>query len=310
MENIGNIIEKFRSMKGQCRKDLSKDICTEKYLYMIEKGKRTPSAQIIRSLGDKLGVDLFEYYEYLDCEEPIEAKSAVDGFNKLRRESDWDSLEIINKEAALLDDFKKVPWSYEIELNRLTISVLKNGECSESIVQIHKCIEQIKKNSFKNVCVVNFYVLLSICYQMRMEIGKAKEIIVLAITAFEGKETIEKYSQIRMTLSLNKIALHYSAGEFEKVVCEGLKLCDYEEKKCCNTRSHHTFFYLAFAYYRLGKEDEGIMWYVKALYSILIKEKNADMNYISNYEMFDLMLHDKRISRDLVAEVKKKYKFN
>ncbi len=48
------------------RKELAENICSEKYLYLIEKGDRTPSSEITRLLGDKVGVDIFKYYAVYD----------------------------------------------------------------------------------------------------------------------------------------------------------------------------------------------------------------------------------------------------
>lgn len=49
---IGKVIKEHRDIVGMSRKTLSEDICTEKYIYLIEKGKRTPSANVIKLLGD------------------------------------------------------------------------------------------------------------------------------------------------------------------------------------------------------------------------------------------------------------------
>lgn len=74
MNHIGNVIKEYRSLIGMSRNDIAKNICTEKYVYLIEKGQRTPSADMTRLLGDNLGIDLFEYYQYLDCINPIEVR--------------------------------------------------------------------------------------------------------------------------------------------------------------------------------------------------------------------------------------------
>lgn len=41
MNYIGNVIKEFRDRKQISRKMLSENVCTEKYVYLIEKGERT-----------------------------------------------------------------------------------------------------------------------------------------------------------------------------------------------------------------------------------------------------------------------------
>lgn len=64
MNHIGNIIHEFRNSLHLTRQELSAEICSEKYLYMIEKGDRTPSTEVMRRLEDRMGVAILKYYEY------------------------------------------------------------------------------------------------------------------------------------------------------------------------------------------------------------------------------------------------------
>ncbi len=307
MKQIGNVVEKCRNAAGLSRKELSENICCEKYLYMIEKDQRTPSATVVSLLGDKMGVDLFEYYEYLECERPIEVKGIMDRFEKYRRETELDRLACANEEAVLLDDFKREPWKYECELNRLSIKVLKDLEFTEAVGPIQELIEEMEQNKSNNKCLVNFYILLSTCFQMSREIEKAKEVICLAEKAISGKEKIKKYLHIAITLSINKMTLYYYLGENDKVIEEGMKLHKYEYDTCCQSRSHHTFFYLAFAHYQKGHQEIGLEWFTKALCAMLVRKKAADMYFLSRYEMFGVMLRDRRIPKELVEKIKKTY---
>lgn len=59
MNHIGNVIKTLRCNLGLAAIDTAKDICTEKYLYLIEKGERIPSVEITRFIGTRLGTDLF-----------------------------------------------------------------------------------------------------------------------------------------------------------------------------------------------------------------------------------------------------------
>ena len=82
MNHIGKVIKQFRDLRELSRAELAKGICSEKYVYLIEKGKRTPSTQIMRHFCNKLKTDLFLYYEYLDCKDPINTYFFICEFNK------------------------------------------------------------------------------------------------------------------------------------------------------------------------------------------------------------------------------------
>jgi DNA-binding XRE family transcriptional regulator len=53
MNRIGNVIKEFRCKFDMSRKELSANICSEKYVYLIEKGERSPSTDITVAFSDK-----------------------------------------------------------------------------------------------------------------------------------------------------------------------------------------------------------------------------------------------------------------
>ena len=63
---IGEIIKEQRNLINMSRETLAEGVCTEKYVYLIEKNERNPSAYILDDFSEKLGIDLFEYYQYLN----------------------------------------------------------------------------------------------------------------------------------------------------------------------------------------------------------------------------------------------------
>ena len=307
MNNIGNVIMKFRSITGMSRKELSDGICSEKYIYMIEKGERTPSAGLARRLGDKMGVDLFIYYEYLDCEDPISVHSIIKKFNKYRRENSLKLLDEVTKEAMRLPDFKKKPWLYEIEFNYYMKKVLSDGDFLNSICKIQEIINNLEQDNSNYICIINFYVLLSTCYQMALDLENAKKTIIVANEKISGLENITRYEQVFTSVKISKIIMHYQTGELDCVIEEGLNLNKYEIETCCHERSHYTQFYLAFAFYQSGLEEKGIEYFINALCVLLIRYKPEDMYYITKCEAFRVIINDKRIPKDLTKLIKIKY---
>lgn len=307
MNFIGNVIKEYRSIIGMSRKELSENICSEKYIYLIEKGERTPSAEVTRQFGDVMGVDLFKYYEYLDCINPIEVEAIINRFNKCRMENDPITLNKLTDEAMVLPDFQKIPWVYEIEYNRIFYMILKEHRCHEAIKALQDIIQNSAPNYSKDIYLARFHVLLSTSYQMLMDLDNARNAVLSACEIVANKMHIAQDAQIVVTVKINKITLHYLTGELDEVIEEGIALNQYQIDMHLYEMGHHGFFYLAYANYQKGLEDEGIKWFLKALYAALIRYKPMDIYYLSRYEMFQVLSSDYRVPVDLIALFKAKY---
>ncbi len=307
MNHIGNVIKEHRNMLHMSRKALSDNICSDKYLYMIEKGERTPSSEITRLLGDKMGVDLFKYHIYLDCKNPVQICYYIEMFYKSRRENDLVSLVEISEEARQIPDFGKEPWIYEIELNYLMVQVLGKEDFVNSIPSIQKIITKMEQKRLYDVCLAFYYVLLSTCYQMARDIKSTRAIVMLANETIKGKEKIAKYVQVIVAVKINIITMHYLAGELDQVIEESLKLVQYQNEMCYHTCLHHTLFYLAYAHYQHGWEEDGIEWFQKALSLMIVHHRDKDMYYLSSYGIFDVIIRDERVPKDLVKKIKSVY---
>lgn len=307
MNYIGNVIKEYRSMIHMSRSALASNICSDKYLYLIEKGERTPSTEVTRLLGDKMGVDLFKYHEYLDCLDPVRVNFYIEKFNRYRRESDFRSLSIQTKEASKMEDYQTAPWKYEIELNVLATQVLGEGDFLHAIPLIEDIIEEMEKKKLENICYVNFLVLLSTCFQMDRDMIKAKKIVMRAYESIKNKQKINKYVQTVVAVKINKITMHYLSGEWDFVIEDALNLNEYQQEMYYKECLHHGFFYLAFSYYQKGAEEEGIKWFEKALSIMLIHHKPIEMFYMRSYEMFGVMVKDRRVSQDLIQKINTEY---
>ncbi|MDD2269305.1 MAG: helix-turn-helix transcriptional regulator [Eubacteriales bacterium] len=307
MKQIGNVILELRKKARMSRKSLCENICSEKYLYLIEKGERTPSIFIARLLSDKLGVDLFKYYEYLDCQNPIEMEAAVYLFNKYRNESNITALKALTDEVMNLPDFQTAPWIYEIEINRIAHLALIEGEHRKAISEIEGILQEMDPRYANSIFMANIYILLSICYQIDKDILRAKDANTAAYDIIYSKWQIKKYIPIMITVVINKITLLYLSEEYDGVIQEGLSLAEYQKQANSFDYLPHTFIYLAFAYYQKGQEDEGISWFNRCLCIMSFSYKPLDMFYFSRYEIFDVLMNDLRVPRETVNEIKKIY---
>lgn len=307
MNNIGVVINELRCNLGMSRKELAKDICTEKYVYLIEKGKRAPSSDMTNAFSARLGENLFEYYQYFGCINPVAVCKMVKRFNLYRRTGKYHEIQKITEEALNIPDFHLEPWVYEIEVNRICYMVFAKQNYLGAIDEIKAVLKEIKLKHYEGESVTNLYVLLSTCYQATQRIEEAKCIVELAYESIRNKKNDNRYLQSTISVYLNKMTLYYYSCEYKKVIQTGLKLLQIQMEEDVYERAHYTYFYLAYAYYKDGSQEEAILWFKKGLYLILMHEKSIDVFYIVSFDIFYELLYDNRLNAELVDELKRKY---
>lgn len=310
MNYIGHVIEKYRYKMGISRKELAENICTEKYVYLIEKGKRSPSADMVNLLGDKLGIDLFDYYQYLDCINPIDVRDNINKFNMYRAKSDFSKIKEVTDSALRLPDFHSKPWIYEVEFNKISYMVFSEQRYDESIIELENFINNIEPRYSNSTIVANAYVLISSCYQLTGDLLRAKDVISSAYEIIKNKNKNEKYEQVIISIKISSITMHYLLNELNEVIDEGIELLEYQYKVNSYERAHYTFFYLGFAYYKLELYDEAFKYFKKGFYLLMIDYKPMEVYYISMQDLFDTLLNHSGISQEMICEFKNKYNLN
>lgn len=308
MNYIGNIIKSYREMLGMSRANLSKDICSEKYVYLIEKGERTPSVDMTRLFSDKMGVNLFDHYQYLDCKNPIMVHEKMKVFRIHRRKYDYLALKRLTDEAADLPDFRREPWVYEIQVNRFTYLIFIEKKYEEAINDINAVLRKVKPKYSKGIYMANFYMLASMCYQITGNLADAKDMTSAANEIIRNKHSINDYKEIITSVGAGTLGMHYMAEEYNEIIQKGKELLQYKSEVNSGERVDYIYFYLAFAYYKTGSQEEAIIWFKKALYSDILEYNPLSVYYMSRQDLFEILLGDTRINPYLISEFKEKYK--
>lgn len=307
MSYIGCVIERYRCKLQMSRKELSENICTEKYVYLIEKGKRSPSVDVVSLFGDKLGVDLFDYYQYLGCEDSIAVREKVNEFNMYREKSNFIKLKEVTDIAYNLPDFHCKPWIYQIELNKILYMVFVEQRYDESIIELNNFLNHIEAKYFKSVFMANAYILLSSCYQLTGDLLRAKSAVESAYEIVCNKNENERCVQVIITVRISSMTMKYLFSEFHEVINEGRELLNYQYKFNSYERIFYTFFYLSFAHYKIGEHDKAIECFKKGLYLLMINFKPMDAYYISMQDLFYVLLNDRSMNKEMIHEFKSKY---
>lgn len=284
------------------RSELAQGICSEKYVYMIEKGDRSPFADIIRMISNRLGVDLFDYYDYLDCEDPILVEENMRIINNLKAKGSFLKLKEVCEGAMQHNDFRKRPWKYELDLSHTAYKVLSEGNYEEGIEEIKDKLEKIEKIFLEDVIGANYYLLLGTAYQMAADYDNAHKINLKLREIVSGKEKIMSFSQVIIGSKINTITLLFYIKDFEGMLAESLALFEYQ-KECGNYEQViHTYFYLAYAYLENGDKKTSLKYFKKGMYISILSPKLLDIYYIRSFPHFSNLFNDESISEDLKKE--------
>lgn len=307
MNYIGNIIKEYRCRLKMSQKMLSENICTEKYIYLIEKGERTPSADMVRLLGDRMGVDIFDHYQYLDCIDPILVRETLKNFSICQRKSDFITAKSIVDKAMELPDFKNKPWLYELEANRLAYMVFEENNYEEAILSANHVLEDIDPKYLSSIHVVSIYVLLSTCYQIIGNFEKAKEVTLAAYEIIRSKFKVEKYNHDIVSVRLNLVTLYYLTKDYEKAICEGKDLINYQLELSSYARIHVAYAFLSFSYFETDEFEEAFLYFNQAISVLLAFYSPIEVKYIREQDVFVRMVTDNRVNQKLLKEFKIKY---
>ena len=307
MNHIGSLIKEFRNRLSISQKTLAEDICSEKFIYLIEKGDRTPSAEMTKLIGNRLGVDLFDYFQYLDCKNPIEVREYMSKIILNRQKGNYKLVNEMLEKAILLPDFKQKPWCYEIDINRIFYMSFVEHRYEEAIEEVELLISRMDPKYHSDVYMANIYTLLSKTYLLNNDLENSKKALVLAQDAIQNKEHNSKYAFCIIGVRISAITLHYLSGEYKETIEEGMKLLEYHSENSACERIFYSYFFLAFAYYKLGNIEQALNWFKKGIFMVLIKDRPYDVYYISGLEVFQEMLNREDLDICSVNEFKLKY---
>lgn len=310
MNFIGSIIREYRCKLGMSRNTLAEKICSEKYIYLIEKGERTPSAEMVRLFSDRMGVDLFDHYKYLDCIDPIAVRETLKDLQICQRKSDFVAAKIIVDKAMNLADFKNKPWLYELEANRFGYMVFVEDKYEEAIISATQVLEGIEPKYLNSIHVVNLYVLLSTCYQITGDLMNAKSITLAAFNIVRSKYKIEKYNHDIVSVRLNLVTLYYLTNDYENAIIESKELINYQVELNSHARIHIAYAFLSFSYFKINAFEEAFLYFNQTISVLMAFYNPIDLKYIMAQDVFESMVKDERTNHKLVKEFKMKYELS
>ena len=292
MSGLGRLIRLLRENANLTREELADGICSSKYIYLIEKGDRIPATKLMDELGTKLGVDLFEYTYYLDCEEPLMVKKIVELMETLRHEHRFDELMQLNHQAHGMNDFMKASLKHEVEYNRLIINLFVNNRYSEVLTGLEAQITSLggrmpisekiltpALSKFYNLYIITLFLL-----------ERNNEGTINCTTFYQmlyKVRFIKYYQELYISVALNYVNILLDQNEIElgHQIVDVLKRYQLETKRI--DRLHLSYFHLAVIAQRTCDQLLSESHYLRFLYLGLSLNKKIDIVDLINYGVYD-----------------------
>lgn len=307
MGHIGTIIEKYRQALGMSRKELVEDICSEKYIYLIEKGERSPSANMLKQLGEKLGVNLFEFYQYIDCEDPFGVSEKIKDFYMYRANLDFNSLMKASLEAFDIRDFRSKPYSFEIWLNDLYYMSFGDNRYEETNLQLKMLLKEVEPWKYSDMFSVNAYTLMSTLCLITGDFIGARSTALKVQEIFKRQFDTERYMQLFTTMTVNLMGAYYVNGEYDGAISTGSEFLQVKQSLNSYDRIHFVYFFMSFSYYAKKKREESHEFLKKAIYLLMMDFRPTDVVYVSMIGELREMLDDLGKKSEIVREFRERY---
>jgi transcriptional regulator with XRE-family HTH domain len=307
MGHIGIIIEKCRQAVGMSRKDLSENLCSEKYIYLIEKGERTPSANLLKLMGEKMGVFLFDFYPYLDCEDPLYVREKMNFFNMCRINLDFKGLKEATEEAGKMPDFNNKPWCFELQLNSIYYHAFEEEKYRDALMQSEKLLKEVKAYGVTHIFLINAHTLMTTCSLVIGDIYAAKKSALNAYELIRCNDDSELYERMLTKVIVNLMGAHYVNNEFDDVIKRGSELLDIKHKRDSYGKIHFVHFFMALAFYCKDRWDDAAKHLKKAVCFLMADSKPSDVNFIAMDGRFTMMLNDLSPYSEVINFFRKEY---
>jgi len=283
---IGEVIKEQRILKNISREELSQGICTEKYVYLIEKNERNPSAYILDQFSEKLGIDLFEYYQYLNAKNKALVVEYRKNFDRYVQLGDVEKLKKESIKASALDDFKCEPLVYDIIIINLLHKALFEGKTREPIIELKKIFET-KELNIDRLTLINGYIVLATCYQLEGRLEESRQVLKDAYEMVRNKTEFSRYNTAVINVMISLNSFFYSDKAYDDLIVYSTRLLEFQEKNNEYNRIYYADFYLAFAYYNKNQLPKSKKHFMRGIHSASLFKNKMDINIITTMRDFN-----------------------
>lgn len=266
MTGVGNLIKAIRVEKKISVLELCEGICTERFMYMIENNNRMPSADIIRRIGNRLGLNVYDYLEFIGYKKPVLSKQLIERSKKYRNGRAIALLEELTCQMESLEDHGKDPLRSEIVINQVFIEIFHKNNLQIAYKQVESEIIVISGHSFewvvKNNYFLNDYYFINLMnYQFIIlrymgEDQKAQMILDYLWQQINEVCFDKKYEVLYVSIAINYLYDHIFILKSVSHKKEIDALLAFQRKNNQLNRIFFTYYLLSGHYYNIGEIDK------------------------------------------------------
>lgn len=300
---IGALLKEQRILKGLSRKELAEGICSEKYIYLIEKNERNPSVYILNDLSERLAFDFFPYYGYLEFEKPDLVVQHRQKFDYDVQKGDVFHLKKEAEKASKLNDFQKEPLIYDIKVINLYYKVLVENKVEETISELEKLLAK-DDLVIGSIALIHTKVILASAYQKKGDLNSAEKITLRAYEMVKQKKGFDRYNTVAITVLIALITLYFNNEDYEKMLSVSKELRTYQKEKNDYNRIYYVEFYLAFAYLEKNQKEEAKKHFMDGVHSALLFKNAFDIQTIMEFKGFEELSKKLNIDQKYLEQFK------
>lgn len=299
---VGDIIKKQRLALNLPRRKLAEGICSEKHIYLIENNERNPSANILNGLSDRLGLDLFSYYQYSGHENKEQIMEHRRNFSLYVKKHDFKNVKIESERASKLSAFQEEPFIYDVKIADIYFEIIVQRETKKAIKELEDILNN-KEITIDPITLVYGYIALAISYIMENQLNKAQDAITIAYQMVEYKTRFPRYNTAIITVYILYSSLLYLNEEYQELIEHSKLLRDFQEEHCELNRTYYVDFYLSFAYYHMDKYIKSKDHFIRAVSILLLFENKEDIRTITQMKDFSRITQKLKIDSELTDKL-------
>ena len=309
MENYGLVIRTLRKQRGMTQAELAEDVCSLKHLYSIERGIRTPSGFMLSQLGRKLEVNLFAYMPYLDCADPVAMKEAMDRMSKYRRQLRYRRLMRLRREFECIEDFRRPPWCYELDLNEYTTRIVAGSDLAQQEQKIRRLLDEAGREFMNEPVFLELQAVLALCL---MAESRCKEALSLMEDVLERSAVTllaPRGREYHLLFRIIEMVICYNDGQYLEAI-EKSKVIERLEKEWNLFEMGYFWpFVRAASQAALGRREESLEAYLHGIYLCLSVPRDWALGVICSFVGLRDLSARYRGEHPLVAEFLSRYPF-
>ncbi len=297
MKNVGHMIYLARKKAGITQRELAQGLCTSKYIYLIEKCARQPSIDMLEAMGERIGIDFFEYLPYVSCHDPFTVKMNVDLFNHLRAKRAFDQLTESTLAAAQHPDFLAFPWNAEIVYNEALVKMYQlddfEGAKAHSFQYLnrHDDPDSFYQRKYLRLhpSIIRLYNLIAVC-DIHLDLFEEAQIRFRFLRDYlKQRKDFSYYSAIAISVNINYCQT-IGKVDPEKQLEAVNELIELQVRSNKLDRLYLSYHIKGSALLALGDENMAITYFQRAFFAgMALSEWNSLKNLLQEKDVLSMV---------------------